>query len=292
MGKVEIKRKNRLTMISLYGRFDEKLPEELLEEVSYLIQGPRNVIVNAHCLESIGNPWLETFTFFDDELNAKKKGMQFVYFPNEVKKASGQETLLSSFRMRDALAEAMNQLGERQESAPHKHFIKAFVDATIRTMFVQGKTFAKRGALYIKEEDKNHLLGDVAGIVNVMSDTYPYAVILSFPEKTFLKLVSIILKEEYTQISKENQDAVTEMMNIIYGQAKVVLNEQDAGIRPKIPVLNVGRECSGLKLDEGNAQGIPLESGQTVVVPFSCEFGDFFIEVWVPAHLNIKEFFS
>ena len=56
---------------------------------------------------------------------------------------------------------------------------------------------------------------------------------------------------------------------MIFGQAKVVLNENGYGIKTAIPSVVSGKDhtLSG------------LTKGPVVIVPFSTEFGPFFVEI-------------
>ena len=102
-----------------------------------------------------------------------------------------------------------------------------------------------------------------------MSDSFSGNVIITFPEKTFLGLISKILRENYTAINKENADGAGELTNMIFGQAKITLNEQGYGIKTALPSLIIGKSHH----ITGSKQEL------VVVVPFECELGSFFVEI-------------
>ena len=80
-----------------------------------------------------------------------------------------------------------------------------------------------------------------------------------------------MLGEEYQEISKDIIDGAGELTNMIFGQAKVTLNQKGYGIQTAIPSVISGK----------NHSLSALTKGPIVVIPFSTEAGPFFIEICV-----------
>jgi len=149
-------------------------------------------------------------------------------------------------------------------------FINPFLKGALHVLKVQANVTAEQGKIYLKK-DGDKLVGDISGVIGIVSDNFNGSVIISFPEKTFLKVMSGMLGEEYTEISKDILDGAGEITNMIFGQAKITLNEKGYGIKTAIPSVVAGKDHSLTSLSKG-----PI-----VVVPFTSSAGDFFIEICV-----------
>jgi CheY-specific phosphatase CheX len=80
-----------------------------------------------------------------------------------------------------------------------------------------------------------------------------------------------MLGEKYTELNDELQDGAAELLNMIFGHAKVILNKQGHTIQKAIPTVIRG----------GNLQTTHLGNSKVVVLPFSvgAEIGEFYIEI-------------
>ncbi|OFZ18360.1 MAG: hypothetical protein A2X94_12480 [Bdellovibrionales bacterium GWB1_55_8] len=246
-----------------------------------LITRPKHLILNLAGVKRLGEELIEQIHFIDQQLKSSSRKMRIV-FANESLK---QELLNSRFGKLVVVSESLHAAAQElstQSDLSDRQFIKAFVNATLRTFYVQAKTHSQRGPIYVKTENRSHPLGDISGIIRVLGRNFSYGVMLSFPKETFLKLLTRLTGEESAEITQENQDAAAELMNIIFGQAKLVLNLKGAGLTPQLPVLSFGDSFPGLALDEKSEKLTPLDQGKTVVIPFGSDIGDFFIEVWIP----------
>ncbi|OFZ30242.1 MAG: hypothetical protein A2622_09560 [Bdellovibrionales bacterium RIFCSPHIGHO2_01_FULL_40_29] len=147
-------------------------------------------------------------------------------------------------------------------------FINPILNATIDVISKMTEFTVTAGKPYVKK--KGECSGDISGVVGVVSSGFKGTVSLSFPEAGFLAIVSKMLGEEYKTINEENKDAVAELLNIIFGAAKKVLNEGGMNIKPAIPIIV-----------QGNGHSLSHHSQhQTIVIPFVCpELGDFRSEV-------------
>jgi len=251
----------------------------LNEQFAYILQSPSHIIINAYGLKELTSAQIENFVFFENELNNKNKLLQFVYFPEDLKLAS---PLAKSLKFPDSLASALAAFSVNESSQNDSgkiHFVKAFIDATIRVLFIQGKTLSHRGKINLKTIDREKLSGPISGIIKVASDEFPYEIVISFSDKCYLKLISAMLGEEQLEITKDNRDGATEILNIIYGQAKLVLNQQNNSIAPQIPVLHIGTDY-------------PKSDCNIVYVPFASDYGEFSVEVRADKGSDFKKFFS
>ncbi len=148
------------------------------------------------------------------------------------------------------------------------NFVNPFLGATLNVLKVQASIEAQPGKITLKQSGEP-LKGDVSGVIGIVSDTFKGNVVISFPESTFLKVMSNMLGEEYTEISQDIVDGAGEITNMIFGQAKVVLNERGYGVQIALPQVITGK----------NHMLSNQSKGPTVIIPFNSTAGDFFVEI-------------
>jgi len=150
------------------------------------------------------------------------------------------------------------------------NFFKPFVTGTIKTLETQCETSAKPGKPFFKGDQAQPEFG-IAGVIGVTSKVFLGSITLCFPDKVFLGLMSRMLGEELTELSDELEDGVAELLNIIFGQAKIVLNEDGYGLEKAIPTVVRGK----------NINTSHLTHEKIVVMPFIVDDGEFHIEIGV-----------
>ena len=155
-------------------------------------------------------------------------------------------------------------------------FIQPFLDGTITTLKVQCQMEATMTKPYIKgtgSEKPGQV--DIAGMLGITSDQFKGSMSLCFPEKTFLAIMGNMLGETYTTITPDVEDGAGELINIIFGYAKRVLNEKGCTIQKALPTIVRG---SAITVHH-------LPKGPIMVLPFTTNNGPFHIEIaTTPAH--------
>ncbi len=149
-------------------------------------------------------------------------------------------------------------------------FINPFITATNHILNVQANLTSEAGKAFLKKQN-DRLVGDVSGIITVVSEKFNGSVVISFPESTFLNVMSKMLGEEFKELSPEIIDGVGEILNMIFGQAKIVLNENGHGIKAAIPTVISGKQL----------QFSTMTKGPVIVVPFQSTAGEFFVEICI-----------
>ncbi len=124
------------------------------------------------------------------------------------------------------------------------------------------------GKPFIKGTKEMPLLA-LAGILSLSTSAFSGSINLVFPEKIFLDIMSKMLAEEFTVLTDDLASGATELLNIIYGNAKVVLNQQGHSVKMAIPTVVRGQVINSPRLN-----GAPI-----LVLPFVTEFGEFYIEI-------------
>lgn len=147
-------------------------------------------------------------------------------------------------------------------------FINPVLDSTIEVLESMTQYSIQASKPYVKPTEE--ISGDISDVVGVVSSGFKGTISLSFSEAGFIKVISKMLQEEIQTINDENKDAVAELLNIIFGKAKKILNASGLNIQQAIPSIIRGPGHS----IQHQAQN------QTIVIPFTCpEIGNFRAEV-------------
>lgn len=111
------------------------------------------------------------------------------------------------------------------------------------------------------------LLGEVSSLVDIKSQSFTGYLCISFDKNSYLEVVSTMLMEEQTELTPDNQDAVGEINNIIFGNAKSDLAQ--FGVEMTVPKVLIGANKT-LPCPEGSAG---------MLIPFSTGKGKFYLTV-------------
>lgn len=265
-----IEKNNDYALITLRGALVQS--EGALEfdkRAQELVEAPiLDTIVNCQNLSELSNPWIRSLLSAARGLKAQNKQIRLIQVSEKVRaflRANGVDTAL---KICSGLRAALVDLGLATPKMLDVHFINPFLAATVNMLKVQAQVESKAGVPY-KRQGTEKFAGDVSGVIGIVSDSFNGAVVISFPEETFLKVMSKMLGEPITTLTKEIADGAGEMTNIILGQAKVALNDKGHGIKTAIPSVITGKDHS--------ISGV--SQGPRVTIPFTTEFGPFAIEI-------------
>lgn len=144
--------------------------------------------------------------------------------------------------------------------------INAIISATLKVLGQFQISNISMGKPEIKSVEEP-MAGVISSVLDIVSQNFKGQLSISFDKPSFLELVSNMLMEEQSDITTENQDAVGEINNIIYGNAKPDLAQ--FGVAMTIP-----------KVVHGAGQLMVSPGGSAAMrVPFTTEKGKFYIEV-------------
>lgn len=144
----------------------------------------------------------------------------------------------------------------------NEDFITCFLKATVKVLDVQAG-IKVRPLEAVLRAPRSPYAGDVTGYIAISSSGYTGSFLICFPEATYLNVMGKMLGETYTAITQEILDGTAELTNMIFGQAKISLNERGHGIEMALPQIT---------------QSVPTFRGRSLIVPFKSDFGDFFVE--------------
>lgn len=149
-------------------------------------------------------------------------------------------------------------------------FINPFIDATLEVLEVMCETPAEKDFLFLKEDNQN--LGDITGFIPINSEKHIGSMAITFPKDVYVKIMTKMLLEEYTDINEDNQDGVGELCNQIFGNAKATLNKNDIFLDMTIPTVIVG---------PNHTVNHSINGAGVLGVYFKTEFGTFVVECTV-----------
>lgn len=260
---------NGYITLRLVGSCDSSnLMDAESQVMAFLIDPFPHLIVNCEHMSFISVEWIRLLLKLQVHLKGHNKLMRLILVHPTVRLAFKNQGVDSAFKVHVNLREALVEFGLVTKKMLDTDFINPFLAATLHVLKVQASVVASPGKIFLKKES-DKFSGDVSGVIGIVSESFNGSVIISFPEKTFLKIMSGMLGEEMTELSKDILDGAGEITNMIFGQAKIVLNEKGYGIKTAIPSVVSGKEHSLTALTKG----------PTVVIPFTGPAGDFFVEI-------------
>lgn len=118
-------------------------------------------------------------------------------------------------------------------------------------------------------EKECSVVADVSGIISLTQDKLDGTLIVSFPKQTIFGILEKMYKKPFTEVNQSVKAGVGELTNIIYGVVKANLNKDGFSFKMALPNVVIGEQHTVLT----------CESGQTMVVPFKTNFGDFHIRI-------------
>ncbi len=161
---------------------------------------------------------------------------------------------------------------EKPKKKADAGFLNIFIDSTIFTLKnLCGCTKVAHKDVGRFEEKLPEV--KVAANLNVLSQYFSGIITISFPEKTYLNILSFINDEEEKGITEENMDFAAETLNIIYGQAKRDLTAKGFDLQKVIP--NVMGETSYHTFEE------KLIKSDTILIPFETDMGQLYMNIYL-----------
>lgn len=148
-------------------------------------------------------------------------------------------------------------------------FINPFIEGTVKTLDVQCQVAVAINKPVLKTKDTELPVIDILGVIGITSKAFNGNIAICFPEKVFLFIMSQMLGEAYTEITKDLEDGAGEILNMIFGHAKRVLNENGHSFEKAIPAVV---RAANLSVTHLNEQGC-------IILPFKCKGGDFYMEI-------------
>jgi len=152
------------------------------------------------------------------------------------------------------------------------NFINPVVAATLHTLESMAQIKLVRGTPKLRKSGEPvEARGDISGVIAMNSDRFLGSTAICFEEKLILKVFSNMMGTETNEISDDVKDAVAEITNIIFGNAKRDLNAVGHTIAAAIPSVVSGK---GHEIRHST-------NGVCIVIPFESDFGRLLIECMI-----------
>jgi chemotaxis protein CheX len=118
-------------------------------------------------------------------------------------------------------------------------------------------------------KNDNTARGDVSGVIGMTSPQAKGSLAITFTEPVLLEVCKRMLGEELNAVDETATDLVGEITNMVSGGAKRLLGEKGYMFEMAIPAIISGK---------GHAVH-HKSMGPKILIPFSTEYGKFFVEV-------------
>lgn len=146
-------------------------------------------------------------------------------------------------------------------------FINPIVKAVVEVLASMGKLEFTRGTPFLKKpNDPVTAQGDISGIIAMNSNRFIGSLAICFQSSAILEVYKNMLGSSPAAINDDVKDAVAELTNIIFGNAKRDLNVLGHTIAPAIPSVVTGKNHEIRHSVKGHCICIPFESKQGKLV--------------------------
>lgn len=138
-------------------------------------------------------------------------------------------------QMRMTLFPISKQMSPNNNLKINLEFLKAFVDASkyIFEAFCTLKEISHQKPMLLTDENRKTY--DLEGHIHLQSDLFEGIFYVCFAKDTYLNIIEHVLMEKYSDITPANIDFVGEIVNMIYGQSKIHLNQSGHNFKKVIP---------------------------------------------------------
>lgn len=278
-----IKKKN-YSMIYLKNINNQQSLNDLQEKILSHSANPSHILLNFSTINEINEEWITFFTTLERQLNISKKKLILFYVPFELVSKLKKKEDSNGFNIVPNLTMALEELDVYLGNIDSIKFVQVFVNATIKTFFLEYLVSVNKEKIFIKRENLNTLEGDFNGVFNI-SDTNNnnYLLFICFPKE----IINGLTRENNTNPNNNGNDdddddddgmvmLIEEQIKKIYMQIMFVFD----GIKNNITIGNVtvikGREF----INAISSLTDSLDKGYSIVLPFNCEFGNFYVSLW------------
>ena len=142
---------------------------------------------------------------------------------------------------------------------------KHFIPATVNVLSTMAFITPEAGTPYTKKD--HNATGDVSAIVGITGHARG-SIAVTFTQSCALALVHGMLGDDVQDVDQDTKDAVGEVTNMISGQARATLVQENLVFQGATPIVIMGNGhtiCHVCK-------------GPTIAIPFTTPHGEFTVE--------------
>lgn len=207
---------------------------------------------------------------------SKNSGLKTVLIncPPELREDIAHQGLSGILPTCASLRAACHALGVRSPLRLEASFVNTFIDAIVQTLTIQAQTPTTPGKPVAFSRGAPP--SDISGVIGIVSDTFSGNVIIGFPEKVYLGIAGKMLGIHSESITPELEDAASEIVNIVFGVAKVSLNQAGWALKQALPSV-----VRGLGHSIGSQS-----TGPRISIPFETPFGQLSLTVVIEDQLS------
>ncbi len=153
-------------------------------------------------------------------------------------------------------------------------FINPLVKAVIEVLKTMSQLELQRDTPFVKLPGQaSTIQPDISGVIAMNSNFFLGSLAISFEEKLILKIFEKMLGTKATTLNDDVKDCVSEITNVIFGNAKRDLNAIGHTIAAALPSVVTGK----------NHEIRHSITGHCICVPFSCADGKLNVECMISA---------
>ena len=152
-------------------------------------------------------------------------------------------------------------------TAMNVEFINPLISSTANVLSTMAMMDTQPGMVTTRPDSIP--IGDVTGIINMVSSQAQCIMALSFPEAAILAIFEAMIGEKAETIDNHITDLVGELTNMVTGGAKQILIEKGYDFDMATPKVIVGKSEP---ISHNNDSSI-------VIIPFDTDNGSFYVEM-------------
>ena len=146
-------------------------------------------------------------------------------------------------------------------------FINPVLTSMVNVLSTMARLSPVPGKPSLKKDNK--ALGVVTGVMAMEGSQAKGSLAISFPKEVILDINKRMLHQEKTEVDDMVKDLTGELANMVIGGAKKILMDEGYDFGLSLPSVITGSD---------HVVEHPY-SGPKILLPFTCEPGDFFVEI-------------
>ncbi len=253
---------NGVNVITLPAMLDAKVVKDLEVAIKGWLLVPCAIhVLDFKEVQAFTSAVYRPFVLFNQALKNNQKALYCLNIPAKFGPQIKQDGLTSVFVGVSSIDEAQKKFkGQVEKVTVDVEFINPFIMAAKTVLETQANTQLKPGKPYLKKPDEQIQM-EIAGVISLVSQDFKGSITICFPAVVFLQIYENMVGEKHAKITKEIEDAAGELLNIIFGQAKTVLNDQKGyALEKAIPTVLVGDRLTVHHQARSPALILPFES--------------------------------
>jgi chemotaxis protein CheX len=255
--------------LKLVGKLGVELAKEFekrLREKLDAFNG--DIILDLSECEELHKSWSRPLMTTETTVKKNQRRIRVAASSPALKAFFQTQGIAAHFPQVDSLEEAIRELAEKKTGKIDVSLINPFLEGTITVLKNQAGTEATSGIPVVREATAP-VEGEVSGLIQLSGDSFSGSVIFSFPDETYQEIITRMKGEGHEAITSEKHRVIAELVNLIFGYAKRILNEKGHGIKITSPSVVTGNDPTSF----------PAVTGPRIAIPFESDAGKFTVEI-------------